>query len=165
MKITKQQFDELKNASDLEQVLKAVGIEVESDKFPNNRDAYFYVDTDGDIDELSWRNRYYDQFRQSLGNVHRTEADAEHYKATTLRRWQAEIAIRRWRDEHCPFTPDWTNGHQGKFYGHFNHQTKIWMTTWTKQLQESGTIYFEIADDLRACIDALPDEWNALLID
>jgi hypothetical protein len=54
-------------------------------------------------------------FRQSLGNVHRTEAGAEHYKNTTLRRWQAEIAIRRWRDEHCPFTPDWTDVTQQKW--------------------------------------------------
>lgn len=80
-------------------------------------------------------------------------------------RWYAEIAIRNWRDEHCPFTPDWTTEYQGKFYGHFHHQTKIWMTTWTRHIQEPGTVYFETAENLRACIDALPDEWNALLMD
>jgi len=95
MKITKQQFDELKNASDLEQVLKAVGIEVESETFPKNGDTYWFLDSCGVCLTAKWTNHPSDRYRQSLGNVHRTEADAEHYKTTTLRRWQAEIAIRR----------------------------------------------------------------------
>jgi hypothetical protein len=174
MKISRQVFNQLVKDSNIETVLKdrleealdkLLSIKVETEEFPQKNQIYWFLDSCGVCLTAKWTNHPSDRYRQSLGNAHRTEADAEHYKATTLRRWQAEIAIRRWRDEHCPFTPDWTNGHQGKFYGHFNHQTKIWMTTWTKQLQESGTIYFEIADDLRACIDALPDEWNALLID
>ncbi len=98
MKITKQQFDELrlrarnfrriKNASDLEQVLKAVGID----------DDYWLVHSDGSYLASTWSNHPIDIVRLSLGNVHRTKEDAEHYKATTLRRWQAEIAIRRWRE-------------------------------------------------------------------
>jgi len=165
MKITKQQFDELKNASDLEQVLKAVGIEVESETFPQDGDVYSYVDDGGNIDESTWTDHPTDQFRLSLGNVHRTEADTEHYKATTLRRWQAEIAIRRWRDEHCPFTVDWTDRSQDKWYRYYDHYTERWTNICAGRLQEPGVIYFATSADVKACAEALPDEWNALLID
>ena len=165
MKITKQQFDELKNTSDLEQVLKAVGIEVESETFPKKGDRYFYLDADGDITAATWTTHRFDHFRQSLGNVHRTEADAEHYKNTTLRRWQAEIAIRRWRDEHCPFTPDWTDVTQQKWVRYYNHIKLGWARHDVYHSQEPGTIYFATSADVKACAAALPDEWNALLID
>ena len=167
MKITKQQFDELKNASDLEQVLKTVGIEVESEKFPQDGDVYSYVDKGGDISSACWDGDKIDQFRQSLGNVHRTEADAEHYKNTTFRRWQAEIAIRRWRDEHCPFTPDWANGNQKKWYRVYGHVMKKWLPLLadTYMVKLPSTVYFATESDVKACAEALPDEWNALLID
>jgi len=165
MKITKQQFDELKNASDLEQVLKAVGIEVESEQWPQDGDVYSYVDDGGNIDESTWTDHPTDQFRLSLGNVHRTEADTEHYKATTLRRWQAEIAIRRWRDEHCPFTPDWTDGNQKKWYRVYGHVMKKWLLADTYMVKLPSMVYFATEADVKACAEALPDEWNALLTD
>lgn len=165
MKITKQQFNELKNASDLEQVLKAVGIEVESEQWPQDDDDYWFIDSTGLVAKSSWKGDKIDQFHQSLGNIHRTEADAEHYKATTLRRWQAEIAIRRWRDEHCPFTPDWTDRSQDKWYRYYDHYTERWTNICAGRLQEPSTIYFATEADVQACAEALPDEWNALLID
>jgi len=165
MKITKQQFDELKNASDLEQVLKAVGIEVAIATFPQESDEYWYVDSAGSICRSIWVDYPVDRFLQSLGNVHRTEADAEHYKATTLRRWQAEIAIRRWRDEHCPFTVDWTDGHQKKWYRVYGHVMKKWLLADTYMVKLPSTVYFATESDVKACAEALPDEWNALLID
>ena len=73
MKITKQQFDELKNASDLEQVLKAVGIEVENEQWPQENDEYRFVDHQSDISAAYWDGDKIDQFRLSLGNIHRTE--------------------------------------------------------------------------------------------
>ncbi len=163
MKITKQQFDELTLASDLEQALKAVGIEVEDDKFPQDGDVYFFADTDGEIDERSWSNLSYDRFLQSIGNVHRTKDDAEHYEATTLRRWQAEIAIRRWRDEHCPFTRDWAD--EGQWHRIYMHNKKAWANVYGWISQDPFAIYFNTEADLNACAEALPDEWNALLID
>lgn len=165
MKITKQQFDELKNASDLEQVLKAVGIEVESETFPKNGDTYWFLDSWGVCLTAKWTNHPVDRYRQSLGNVHRTEADAEHYKATTLRRWQAEIAIRRWRDEHCPFTPDWMNESQEKWYRYYSHLGQLWTANYVCHAQHPQIIYFATEADVKACGEALPDEWNALLID
>jgi len=165
MKITKQQFDELKNASDLEQVLKAVGIEVESEKFPQDDDDYWLVHSDGSYLASTWSNHPIDIVRQSLGNVHRTKEDAEHYKATTLRRWQAEIAIRRWRDEHCPFTPDWTDVTQQKWLRYYNHINLGWTKHDVYHSQDPGRIYFATEADVKACAEALPDEWNALLID
>ena len=167
MKITKQQFDELKNASDLEQVLKAVGIEVESETFPKNGDTYWFLDSCGVCLTAKWTNHPADRYRQSLGNVHRTEADAEHYKATTLRRWQAEIAIRRWRDEHCPFTPDWTNFSQVKWYRYryYRHDSHRWSAKDCRINQDSHVLYFATKADIEACGKALPDEWDALTID
>ncbi len=165
MKITKQQFDELKNASDLEQVLKAVGIEVESETFPERYHTYWCVNIGGKVSPATWENHPVDFFRQSLGNVHRTKEDAEHYKATTLRRWQAEIAIRRWRDEHCPFTPNWTDEMQNKWYRYYHHYTERWMDIYARRTQEPRAIYFATEADVKACAEALPDEWNALLID
>jgi hypothetical protein len=153
MKITKQQFDELKNASDLEQVLKAVGIEVEDEKFPQECDAYSYVNDGGNIDKSTWTDHRADHFRHSLG------------KATTFRRWQAEIAIRRWRDEHCPFTPDWANGNQKKWYRVYGHVMKKWLLADTYMVKLPSMVYFATEADVKACAEALPDEWNALLID
>lgn len=165
MKITKQQFDELKNASDLEQVLKAVGIKVENEQWPQENDEYRFVDHQSDISAMYWNGDKIDQFRLSLGNIHRTEADAEHYKATTLRRWQAEIAIRRWRDEHCPFTPDWMNESQEKWYRYYSHLGQLWTANYVCHAQHPQIIYFATYADVRACAEALPDEWNALLTD
>lgn len=80
-------------------------------------------------------------------------------------RWYAEIAIRNWRDEHCPFTPDWTDRTQRKWYQCYNHEIKGWDINFAYMWQEPRTIYFATGADIQACSEALPDEWNALLID
>ncbi len=163
MKITQQQFDELKEQTDLAAVLRAVGVEVEDEAWPKDGDEYRYVSTvDGAIYTKQWRGDAIDLYRQSLNNVHRTRGGAENYKATTIRRWQAEIAIRNWRDKHCPFEEDWENRGQQKWYNYFDYNSNQWCQCFSTTIQRSNEIYFATEVDAKACLDALPDEWEVL---
>lgn len=172
MKISRQVFNQLVKDSNIETVLKdrleealdkLLSIKVEAEEFLQKNQTYWFVGSCGTCLTAKWTNHSVDYFRKSLGNVHRTEADAEHYKNTTLRRQQAETAIRKWRDEHCPFIEDWTDRSQPKWYRYYNHQTKDWATHNVWRSQELGTIYFATSADIKACVEALPNEWNALL--
>lgn len=162
MKITAQQFDELKQQTDLAAVLKAVGVEVEDEAWPKDSDMYFPVDADGVIYTKVWRGDATDLFCQSLNNVHRTREDAEHYKATTIRRWQAEIAIRNWRDKHCPFEAEWENKGQQKWSNCFDYYAHQWGASGNTGIQRIGEIYFATEAAAKACLDALPEDWEVL---
>jgi hypothetical protein len=172
MKITAQQFDELKQQTDLAAVLKAVGVEVEDEAWPKKDDVYWFVDDGGGLGKVHWDGGglgkvpyggdRIDLYRQSLNNVHRTREDAEHYKATTIRRWQAECAIRNWRDKHCPFEVDWEDKGQQKWFNYFDHHRKGWNPAFRDDRQQISEIYFATEADAKACLEALPCEWEVL---
>jgi hypothetical protein len=162
MKITQQQFDELKEQTDLAAVLRAVGVEVKDEAWPKCGHAYFYVDHFGIISSAIWMGSRSDLYLQSLNNVHRTRKDAENYKATTIRRWQAECAIRNWRDKHCPFEEDWKKRGHRKWCNDFNYENNKWRTTYFTYTLLIGQIQFATEADAKACLEALPDEWEVL---
>lgn len=162
MKITTAQFNELKQQTDVAAILKAVGVEVEDEAWPKIGEGYFLIGTDGSPLFTFYESDANDAFHLSLNNVHRTREDAEHYKATTIRRWQAECAIRNWRDKHCPFKADWTNIEQRKYYNYFGHDRGNLVQCFATFAQHFHKIYFATESDAKACLDALPSEWEVL---
>jgi len=162
MKITTEQFNELKQQTDVAAILKAVGVEVEDEAWPKGEDWHWYIDDEGDECQSIYKDQKNDRFRLSLNNVHRTREDAEHYKATTIRRWQAECAIRNWRDKHCPFVADWADAKQPKWFNYFDYSGKRWKRNSYLTSQFLDNTPFPTESDAKACLDALPSEWEVL---
>ena len=82
MKITPEQLEHIKN--NVEAGLRAVGIEVEAVESPQDGDAYYYQWVTGHVDRDRWRNHSIDHARKRIGNVGRTEAEAEAYPGYDL---------------------------------------------------------------------------------
>jgi len=163
MKITTSQFNELKQQTDVAAILKAVGVEVEEEAWPRATSICFCMGDDGrPCSILSYDDDEIDRFRLSLNNVHRTREDAEHYKATTIRRWQAECAIRNWRDKHCPFKADWADSEQKKWHNYFDYMRQQWDPSHYYVTHIPGLPLFATESDAKACLDALPSEWEVL---
>jgi len=162
MKITTAQFNELKQQTDVAAILKAVGVEVEDEAWPKDGDQFWCIDNEGNELDTYYNDDAFDRFQQSLNNVHRTREDAEHYKATTIRRWQAECAIRNWRDKHCPFKADETAVTQLKWINRFDRIGKYWEQASHNSIHYVGEIHFATAADAKACLAALPSEWEVL---
>ena len=97
--------------------------EPESKPFPQAGDEIFSRDGNGDIDR-----GIYDPSNEWLtgclkqGRIHRTEAEA--IRANEVE--AANAAIKRWRDENCPFVADFTKSGQLKCHSFYDHPISDW---------------------------------------
>jgi hypothetical protein len=131
--------------------------EPEVKPFPQEGEIVFIRVADGVVRTDYSGGFHSGELRQ--GRVHRTEAEA--IRAHEIEAATAEI--RRWRDENCPFTPDWGNKDQKKWYSVYGHSESKWYRSYTAKIEIPNTIYFASPDDLTRCQSELPDAWAALV--
>lgn len=73
------------------QQLEEMGWKVEAKKFvPEFGQGYWCVVSDGRAMKHQWTDDSIDHFRLSIGNVHRTEAECEAWKAKLLKKMSEE---------------------------------------------------------------------------
>ncbi|HCT98016.1 MAG TPA: hypothetical protein DIC28_05795 [Aerococcus urinaeequi] len=127
--------------------IKALKAEVQrEDEFPQYNDTYYYIESNGRVDWFKWDEGDYDLEAQGIGNIFRTEEQAE-FAAEKLK---VEAELRKFsipfeEDEYNSFInlymPDKTVAVDGCMY-------------WQKQ----GVIYFESDNKAQQAIEAVGEE-------
>ena len=133
--------------------------EPESKPWPQLNDTYYYRDGSGGIYAEEYRGTFVDAARRAIGNTRRTIAEC--HRANKVE--AANAAIKRWRDENCPFVADWTECNQPKWRSKYDHLKKRYCATTSWAEESFNTIYFRTSDDLARCQSELPDAWAALV--
>lgn len=78
---THNQFDVASNSNFTKKELEGKGWKLEAKEWmPQGSEKYYFVDTDGSISWDTWETGLCDIYRQIVGNLFRTEEDAEAYK-------------------------------------------------------------------------------------
>lgn len=133
--------------------------EPEVKPWPQEGDTYYWFDHHDGRYESIWDDDVLDRARQSFGIIFKTEEERD----CAVRRIQANAEIRRWRDENCPFVPDWGDKEQKKYHGIYGSDDKEWTYDWFTTAHVPNVIYFASPDDLKRCQSAIPDAWDTLV--
>ena len=119
---------------------------------PENRQKYHYVANDGDVDCSSWYGDAFDLGCLEIGNVFKTEEEAEHALKVRKAYTRFKRMAKGWK-----FTPGRTN------YGAtYKHHVGIWNIYFYEDVEEVGQIYFENKQDCEAAIAAMGDDMDLL---
>ena len=112
---------------------------------------YWYVRSDGVVDDDYEDKTDIDDGRYELGNYFKTEEETQ--KASD---WLKAFAILR--DDTKGFKPDWRDGVQLRWGVEYNYDTNRLSVYLTFGIQE-GVIYFATQDDAEESIKAHEREW------
>ena len=118
----------------------------EEQEFPQDGDAYWFIDDEGGMSSTFYKNYYLDIYRQKIGNIFRTEEEAE-FAAKKLR---VEAELRKFSR---PFE-------YGKFnyYLFLNIKSDSLDTQFTSYCPPQGAIYFESGEKAQQAIEAVGAE-------
>jgi len=94
--------------------------EPESKPWPQEGDVAWLRAGDGDVERATHLPAWSGYLKQ--GRLHRVEAEA--IRANEVE--AANAAIKRWRDENAPYTPDWDDIRQRKYLGVYDHSIPEW---------------------------------------
>ena len=92
--------------AELEQLAK------QEQRFPQLGDEYWYITDGGDVDSFGWENSQFDVSAQAIGNVYKTEQEAEF----ALEKLKVENELRKFSDSwdleitQYTFSFNWENG-------------------------------------------------------
>lgn len=103
----------------------------EEREFPQDGDAYWFIDDEGGMSSTFYKNYYLDIYRQKIGNIFRTEEEAE-FAAKKLR---VEAELRKFSR---PFKEDEYN-----YFIQINSSHNNIVVDSDDCYQTQGTIYFE----------------------
>jgi hypothetical protein len=118
----------------------------EEQGFPQLGDEYWYITDGGDVDSFGWENSQFDVSAQAIGNVYKTEQEAEF----ALEKLKVENELRRLSDSwdleltQYSFSFDWECGELKVEYPDYN--------------QYPNSYYFYSADDLQQAIETVGRE-------
>lgn len=124
-----------------EKLAEAEKIEVDNKRWkPKEREIYYYVEPNGDIDSCEWMTAIYDgpfdDWHYLTGNCFKTEEEAEEYK----KQIEYTAHYKNYIEEHSE-PLDWNDERQKKYYAGFGYEENeigvYCYFTWKTQ----GTIY------------------------
>lgn len=130
--------------------------------WPQIGDTYWTLDDSAEVFETRWVSDDTDQARMAVGNVFRTEADAEREierrkVLTTLRR----LARESWDGGKA----DWENARQAKWYLYFDHCDGTWNAGRYTSIQDQGSVHFATEQAALAAIETIGAERLMLLLE
>ena len=118
----------------------------EGREIPQDGDAYWFIDDEGGMSSTFYKNYYLDIYRQKIGNIFRTEEEAE-FAAKKLR---VEAELRKFSR---PFE-------YGKFnyYLLFDIDGNNFRTDVTSYCPSQGAIYFESEEKAQEAVSTVGKE-------
>lgn len=142
--------------------LKAAEATQAKKAWPHIGDTYWTIDEGAEVFVSAWASDDTDQARMAVGNVFRTEAEAEHEidrrkVLTELRR----LARESWGGDKA----DWKNDDQKKFVVVFDHQNnKFGVDDWHSS-QFACCVFFASREAARAAVETIGAERLKLLLE
>ena len=143
----------------IKEVLDFLGYK-ENEKFiPNENERYWFIDArTGKVNNLSWSDDSVDKYQLSLGNVYRTEEEAE--QALDFQTRKAKL-IKEIEDSSEPI--DWDNIDQRKYFFYFDYNHNSLDIEYYNYIQGQGTTYTTNPQFLEELIATRSDEVKELL--
>ena len=71
--------------------LRLIALEIPTPEWPQKEDEYWFLRSDSDTDQNTWKNDGIDRGRQEMGNVFRTEQEVENYSL------RLQSMVHRWK--------------------------------------------------------------------
>ena len=129
-----------KRISELEQQVE------QEQEFPQNNDEYWYINDEGEVFDTFYDNHYIDRYHQEIGNIFKTEEQAEF----AVEKLKVENDLRKFSR---PFEED-----------EYNSFIELYMPDKTLSVddceywQKQGVIYFESDKKAQQAIDAVGED-------
>lgn len=129
------------------------------DVWPKDGDEYWYIDSIGDCLHNTWYDAPVDRRHAAIGNVFRTEEDAE----AAVQRLKDLATVKK---DAKGFKPNWSDRYQAKHSIYYNYIYNVfdvsttWTTTWTARYT---VLYFQTEVDAEESIRNHKAEWLRLL--
>lgn len=113
-------------------------------------DEYYFIDVDGDKDNLTDDRDEFDDYKFYSGNYYKSEEEVE----KAIKKQEAFNRIMKYvYDNNLPLTLDWTNPAQQKHQIFYNHDKEALDSDYCKQYQLSVALpYFRSSEDARRVI-------------
>ena len=111
-------------------------------EFPQYNDTYYNIESNGRVDWFKWGEGDYDLEAQGIGNIFRTEEQAEF----AVEKLKVEAELRK-------FSRPFKNGQSNRniiLSDNENVSTAYW-----NEIQTQGSIYFESAEKAQQAIEAV----------
>lgn len=141
--------------------LKAAEAAQAEKAWPQNGDRYWTLNGGAEVLVSAWASDDTDQARMAVGNVFRTEADAEREverrKVLTELR---QLARESWGGGKA----DWSSNDQDKLYLYFSHNDTTWYIGRYATIQYSS-VYFATREAAEAAIETIGAERLMLLLE
>lgn len=118
----------------------------EEQEFPQSGDDYWYIDDEGDLSDIIYTNHRADRYRQKVGNIYRTEDEAEF----ALEKLKVEAELLKLSDSwdleitQYTFSFNWEVGEIEAEYPDYN--------------QYPNSYYFNSVDDLQQAIETVGEK-------
>jgi len=155
-KTTKEELIELQDQhAKMGKKIKALELSLKAnDAWPQYDDRYLYVSSQGDICGFKYNGGDFDQDCQSLGNMFRTEEEAEH----EVKRRKVTTKLKSMTNG---FVPNWDDRIKYKWYlRKYENDLECDYHTIAQHL---NTVYFATEEDAQKAIDTLgPDGTDEL---
>jgi len=117
----------------------------EEEEFPQDGDAYWFIDDEGGMSSTFYKNYYLDIYRQKIGNIFRTEEEAEF----AVKKLKVEAELRKFSR---PFTYHETNWYLIMDFDKEVHYSYKWDDV------TQGAIYFESEEKAKQAIQSIGEE-------
>ena len=114
----------------------------EEREFPQDGDAYWFIDDEGGMSSTFYKNYYLDIYRQKIGNIFRTEEEAEF----AVKKLKVEAELRKFSR---PFTYHETNWYLIMDFDKEVHYSYKWDDV------AQGAIYFESEEKAQQAIESV----------
>ncbi len=130
--------------------------------WPQDNDEYWLVYDEAAVVKSRWYSDGADQARMVMGNVFRTEAEAEQ----ELERRKVLTELRKLAKESWGYSrPDWSNTRQGKWRLCYDHSCNIWRVVKNARQQNLGAVYFVSKEAAQAAIETIGADRRMLLLE
>lgn len=129
----------LAKAEELKQLIEKE--KQKEDVWPEDGDAYYNIDSCGEVGDSRWDNDEWDEARMEIGNVFRTKEDAE--KALAKRKIETKLrtlAEKAWKESGTNI--NWNDFGQQKWGIYFNHRSGKFSYEYSQFSELSGATYF-----------------------
>ena len=114
----------------------------EEREFPQEGDAYWFIDDEGGMSSTFYKNYYLDIYRQKIGNIFRTEEESEF----AVKKLKVEAELRKFSR---PFTYHETNWYLIMDFDKEVHYSYKWDDV------AQGAIYFESEEKAQQAIESV----------
>lgn len=120
---------------------------------PEYNETYYFIASDRDICHVHWRNDEVDNWRYLIGNIFKTEQEAEEHK----KKIEIQARFKNFVEEHTKEL-DWNNEEEEKYSLAYSYIDKLIYIEFNLEAKRQGRIYASSKQILKDAIAEIGEE-------